>query len=369
MTQNRQLATNTNQWKIKSGTEFVGFRGISTMGEKQLYEVSFTDNTSIRVSSNHCFFTNNLREITTKELNIGVELVGTRKKVVSSITRINVEQSYDIIECDNHQYNTNDILSHNCEFLSSDALLIDSLFLVNITKAIQKSQPVKVIKDVVFFDHIKPEGTYLVGVDPATGSGEDYSVITVFEFPTMVQVAEYRSNTMSTNDMYAILKNLLLYLEHLNTTIYFSVENNGVGEGIIALYEADEQPPEKAEFVSETGKDKRGMYTTNKVKMRACVNLKEMLERRNLFIKSKVLLAELKSFTRRKGSYEAQLGSTDDCVSAMLIVIRLVEEIATYDQVAFDKLYTGDFERWSASDYDGYDGDYNDYDDGLPIVM
>ena len=88
--------------------------------------------------------------------------------------------------------------------------------------------------------------TYLVGVDPATGSGEDFSVITIFEFPSMIQVAEYRSNTMSTNDLYGVLKNLLVYLESMETMVYFSVENNGVGEGIISLYEADEEPPEES---------------------------------------------------------------------------------------------------------------------------
>jgi len=243
------------------------------------------------------------------------------------------------------------------------------LFLVNLTAELLNTMPVKTIKEVTFFQEAKPGGTYLVGVDPATGNGEDYSVITIYDFPNLDQVAEYRSNTMSTNDLYGVLKNILLYFERLNTTVYFSVENNGVGEGIISLFEADEEPPEVAEFVSEMGKKKRGMYTTNKVKMRACVNLKEMLEKGNLHVRSKVLLAELKSFARRKGSYEAQLGSTDDCVSATLIVVRLIEEIASYDQVAFDKLYSGDFERWSSQDYDGYDGTYDENDEGLPITF
>ena len=258
---------------------------------------------------------------------------------------------------------------YECEFLSSDALLIDSLYLANLTVTLENTMPVKTIKEVTFFQDVRPGGTYLIGVDPATGSGEDYSVITVFDFPNLEQVAEYRSNTMSTNDMYGILKNILLYFERLDTTVYFSVENNGVGEGIISLFEADEEPPETCEFVSEMGKGKRGMYTTNKTKMRACVNLKEMLEKGNLHIKSKVFLAELKSFARRKGSYEAQLGSTDDCVSASLIVVRLIEEIASYDQVAFDKLYSGDFEKWGQADYDGYDGQYDENDEGLPMTM
>jgi hypothetical protein len=258
---------------------------------------------------------------------------------------------------------------YECTFLSSEALLISSIFLANITPDIEKIKPINVVKEVVLYREIKQGGTYLVGVDPATGSGEDYSVITVFEFPSLVQVAEYRSNTMSTNDLYGILKNLLKYLEKNRTEVYFSVENNGVGEGVIALYEADENPPENAEFVSEEGKNKRGMTTTSRSKMKACVNFKEMFEKRQLHIMSRVLLAELKAYVRNKGAYAAQLGSTDDCISAVLIIIRLIEEIASYDQEAFDKLYAGEFDEWGENEWDGYEGGYDEGDEGLPIIV
>ncbi len=257
---------------------------------------------------------------------------------------------------------------YECVFLSSEALLISSMWLANKTPEIEKVVPVKVIKDVVFFQEIRRGGTYLLGVDPATGSGNDYSVITLFEFPSLRQVAEYRSNTMSTNDLYGVLKNILKYLQTLETMVYFSIENNGVGEGVISLYEADETSPDNCEFVSEEGKNKRGMTTTAKSKMKACVNLKEMIEKGNLHIMSKILLAELKAYVRNKGAYAAQPGATDDCIAAVLVVVRLIEEIATYDQEAFDKLYTSQHDEWSAEDYDGY-GDYDENDQGLPIAF
>lgn len=264
---------------------------------------------------------------------------------------------------------------YECIFLSSEALLISSQVLANMTPRIQKSTPVSVVKDsrtdaaVMLWHEIKPGGTYLIGVDPATGTGEDFSVITVYEFPNMLQVGEYRSNTMSTNDLYSVLKNLLVYLEKKQTLVYFSIENNGVGEGIISLYEADESPPENAEFVSEEGKSRRGMTTTSKTKMKACVNLKEMIEKGNLTISSPILLAELKMYVRSKGAYAAQAGGTDDCVSASLIIVRLLEEIATYEQVAFDRLYAGDFEQWSDGEWDGYEQGYDDNDEGMPMSI
>jgi hypothetical protein len=257
---------------------------------------------------------------------------------------------------------------YECEFLSSDALLIESLVLQNMTPQITKIRPIGVANDVVVWHEIVPGGTYLVGVDPATGSGEDYSVITVYDFPRLRQVAEYRSNTMSTNGLYGILKNVLLHLEKKNAMVYFSIENNGVGEGIISLYEADEHPPANAEFVSEEGSKRRGMTTTSRTKMKACVNLKELIEKNNMEIFSQILLAELKMFVRTRGAYAAQPGGTDDCVSATLIVVRLVEEIATYEQEAFNKLYAGEVEEWSDKDWDGYT-DYDDNDEGMPISV
>lgn len=258
---------------------------------------------------------------------------------------------------------------YECVFLSSDSLLIDSLFLTNITPLIEAIVPKLTVNDVVLFDEIKPASTYLLGVDPATGSGEDYSVITIFEFPSMVQVGEYRSNTMSTNDLYGVMKNILKHIESKGAMVYFSIENNGVGQGLIALYEADEEPLKLAEFVSEDGKNKLGFTTTARSKMRACVNLKEMLEKENMHITSRILLSELKSYVRSRGAYAAQAGATDDCIAATLIVLRLVEEIAAYEQAAFDKLYSGDYDEWKQSDWDGYDEGYDENDEGLPVIL
>jgi len=258
---------------------------------------------------------------------------------------------------------------YNCVFLSSDTLLIDSLFLTNITPQIEKIVPKIVVNDVILFEEIKPISTYLVGVDPSAGSGEDFSVITIYEFPSMIQVGEYRSNTMSTNDLYTILKNILRHMESKHAKIYFSIENNGVGQGLIALYEADENPLKQAEFISETGKDKLGITTTAKSKMRACVNLKEMLEKGNMHIRSKMLLSELKSYVRSRGAYAAQAGATDDCIAATLIVIRLIEEISTYEQAAYDKLYSGEVDEWDSADWDGYGEEYDENDEGMPMVL
>lgn len=240
---------------------------------------------------------------------------------------------------------------YECVFISSDPLLIDTVVLSNLTAQTLNNKPTLKVGDIVFYRQPPSHTTYLVGMDPATGSGKDYTTIVVFEFPSMQQVAEYRSNTTSSALAYYELKKMLKILEKTNSTVYFSVENNGVGEAIMALFEADESPPETAEFVSESGKNRRGMTTTSKSKMKACLAFKEMIEKNTINIMSPVIISEAKNFVRVGGSYEAKTGATDDLISSCLVSIRIIEEIATFDQTAHDKLYSSKYTSDESSDY------------------
>lgn len=244
---------------------------------------------------------------------------------------------------------------YECKFLSSDPMLFDTMVMAILTEEVKQIKPYGTINDIIFFKPPVQNGMYLAGVDPATGTGEDYSTIVVFEFPSLEQVAEWRSNTMSSVQAYYQLKKLLSIYERAQATVYFSVENNGVGEGMISLYEADESPPELAEFVSEAGAKRRGMTTTGKSKMKACVTIKDMVERNSIKINSRSLIEEMKQYVRKAGSYAAKIGGTDDLISSCLIVVRLLEEVSTFDQDAYDKLYAHayiqDDSEWSENDY------------------
>lgn len=259
---------------------------------------------------------------------------------------------------------------YECEFISSDPLLIDTVVLANITNVVKQIQPVGVLGDLTFFKEPASASMLLVGVDPSTGSGSDFMVFEVFEFPSMEQVAEFRSNTTSSVTGYHMLKKLLLMLGKTKAAVYFSIENNGVGEAMIALLESDENPPDTAEFISESGQKRKGMTTTGKSKMRACLSLKETIERNALKLKSKILVEELKQFVRKNGSYAAKRGGTDDTVSATLIVLRLLEEISMYDQEAYDKLYASSYLKDDGSNFStsATDSVVSDSDEPLPFI-
>lgn len=231
-----------------------------------------------------------------------------------------------------------------CLFLSSDQTLFDSYMVTQAEEHAKTYRQEYKVAGHTFYKKLDTSKSYIVGIDPATGSGNDYSVIQVMEFPSMIQVMEYRTNSVSSPVVYTQLKQILSFLEKFTKDVYFSVESNGVGEGIIALYQADESPPVHAHFVSETNSKRLGFHTSASSKIKTGLKMKDLFERRNITFYSPILFHEMKNYVRRDGAYAANPGATDDCISAMLVVFRILEEMASYDDDAYVKLYSVDAE-------------------------
>jgi len=240
-----------------------------------------------------------------------------------------------------------------CKFISSDHNLFDGRCVGDMEKRniLDKIEPLFHIDEQPFWAHIDKDKSYIVGVDPASGSGNDHSVIEVFEFPSLIQVSEFRSNKLDAPLVYTRLKKILKYLEHFTDDVYFSIENNGVGQAMIALYQTDQAPPEKSFFISQGNSEtKLGFTTTDKSKMKTCLQFKNLFEKMGMRIFSEVCLTEMKNYVRKGSAYAAQVGATDDCVSAINVVFRIMEEIAQHDPRAFDKLYVVDMEGGAEGD-------------------
>jgi hypothetical protein len=361
---------NTQDLEILTDSGFRPFVGIvETSKNTETLRFDFEDGSHIEVTPNHQFITKTIRvdnnasidsTIHAQSLQIG-DCVCTMDGQVQivNITPGNKQTTYDLIEVGDHKFKTNGVISHNCEFLSSDPLLIDSMVLAKLESNI--CEPIYEDMGWHFWQHIKPNRTYIISVDPATGTGEDFTTMQVFDYQDISTVAQFRSNTMSSPSVYASLKLMLNKIYNIGSSCYFSVENNGVGEGIIALYENDENIPDNCDFVSEEGSNRLGMRTEHKVKLRCCLTLKQMIEGGTLNIKSSTVLKELRSFVASKGSYSAMIGATDDLISGLLIMIRILGELASFDQQAFDALHSykevGNFKD-IVDDSEDYDDNY-----------
>jgi hypothetical protein len=235
-----------------------------------------------------------------------------------------------------------------CQFISSDAMLLDSLKL----SYLRSKPPVTSSMGFKFWTtNIGGRGkTYLVGLDPSTGNGKDFTVIEVFEFPKLEQVAELRLNSVSIPLIYAKLKWLFKQLRRPDAgkgraEVLWSFERNGVGEALVAMIQNDDSPDggvyiDGVELYNENPL-RLGCYTSGKSKLLACMQMKNLIEKgaAGLKINSEMMLYELQNYVSAAGSFQAKPGCTDDTISALTIIIKVLSRLASYDDRARKVVY------------------------------
>ena len=223
----------------------------------------------------------------------------------------------------------------DCEFIIWDETLINPGHLVEMSGL----DPVERQGQVRWYKKPDPQYTYVVAMDPSLGTGGDPAAIQVFELPTFKQIGEWQHNRTPVQQQVCILSEFIRYLnETVNqNNIYYSVENNTLGEAaLISINEIGEENI-KGIFLSEpkrAGSGRRyrkGFNTTNSTKISACAKLKNLIESKRMTIVSKPLISELKTFVAHGPSYAAKPGETDDLVMALILVIRMAMLLQSFD--------------------------------------
>lgn len=340
-----ELVKNAESILVNTPSGFKRFAGVARSWHEKIVKLK-CDGIEHKVSLKHKFYVDDdWAEAYTLQKGMFLTGAALQNIVIESVEIINEPQwLYDLIDVDGgNAYITNGIISHNCEFLSSDALLINSM------RLIQLKDEKEIFSDMGFKFWVQPEDLggagkiYLVSLDPATGNGNDFSAIEIFEFPSLKQIGEFHSNDLNIPLIYAKLKWVLNKLTEAKnrgrSEVLWTFERNGVGEAISALHYNDEKAPEHAELYSDHD-IKRGVFTSGKNKILSCLKLKTLVEKTSngITIFSKQLNYELKHFIASGGSYQAKAGATDDCVMATVGIMRLLERLATYDERAFAKV-------------------------------
>ena len=160
----------------------------------------------------------------------------------------------------------------------------------------------------------------------------------------MKQVAEWMHNKTPVTDQIRIMKGLAQTIqeESPDSEIYWSVENNTLGEAALVVIQEMGEDNIPGTFVSQPRAQNRayrkGFTTTNKSKLAACSKLKNWIESDKMTIYSHTLLQELKTFIARGSSYSGKDGEKDDLVMSTLLVIRIVQQVAQYDENSYDEL-------------------------------
>jgi hypothetical protein len=222
-----------------------------------------------------------------------------------------------------------------CEFIINDETLIAPTTLIDL----EGTEPLFKTGQVRWYRQPEPGKIYVVGLDPSIGTGGDPAAIEVWEANTTEQVAEWRHNQTDIPAQIRILNDIVNHIYSFtkdDKTIYYSVENNTVGEAaLISIAEWGEENI-RGYFLSDPNavgmgrRARKGFNTTNKSKISACAKLKNLIESGRMKIRSRSLVSELKTFVAHGTSYAAKIGETDDLVMATILVVRMLQILQSY---------------------------------------
>jgi len=242
-----------------------------------------------------------------------------------------------------------------CEFVTDDETLINPLTLSRLSGV----KPEFYTGTVRWFKDPEPNKTYIAALDPCVGTGYDYAAIQVYELPEMIQVAEWQHNQTAPRQQVAQLMKILFFIDQSlrdhpqqmgDPEIFWTVENNGLGEAILQIIEDTGEERFPGTFVSEKkrkGQSRRfrkGLNTDNRKKLSACARAKSLIESDRMIIKSTQLIKELKTFVSLENSFKAKSGTHDDLVSAMLLCVRMLDVVLGWSN------HTGDLREFIDED-------------------
>ena len=217
----------------------------------------------------------------------------------------------------------------NLRFIISDETLINPNTLIDL----EGIEPIDRTGQVRWYKRPEKGKLYSVSLDPSLGTGSDPAAIQIFDASTTTQIGEWKHNKTDIPSQIKLLASITEYIAETTkepNNIYYSLENNTIGEAaLISLREYGESNI-SGTFLSEPGKQRKGFNTTHKSKVSACAKFKSLLESKKMTIHSRSLISELKSFVASNNTYSAKPGEHDDLVMATLLSVRIMQQLASY---------------------------------------
>ena len=232
---------------------------------------------------------------------------------------------------------------HECEPVIYDETLVSAIHLMEL----DGRDPLEKQGQVRWYKRPEPGQQYIIALDPSLGTGGDPSAIQVIEIPSLTKVAEWKHNQTVIQRQIAIVKEIAEYIFSVTgteTDIYYSVENNTLGEAaLVSIAEVGEENI-RGTFLSEPARAgnvrrfRKGFNTTHKPKLAACAKLKTLIESGRLTLYSKPLIGELKTFVAHGMSFAAKPGETDDLVMSLVLALRMIQVLQGFDSALDDRL-------------------------------
>jgi hypothetical protein len=214
----------------------------------------------------------------------------------------------------------------NIQFLGSSGTLIAGWKL----KEMVIKKPIKWNTEGFYqYEEPQKEHTYAAIADVSRGKGLDYSAVQVIDITQMPykQVATFRNNLLTPGDFTSVVHRLATQYNNAYVLIEINDIGEQVGYGLMMDFEYEnilltESAGARGKRLSAgfgRGKSDKGVRTTTLVKSQGCSMLKYLIEEDQLIVNDENTIDELRRFSKKNKSYEAELGSTDDLTMCLVL--------------------------------------------------
>jgi hypothetical protein len=319
---------NNNRFLINTPTGYEEFKGVQKKIVDSLYTFTFDDDSFIKCSGNHAFLTNQgfkkAKDIT-KENTLSNKIIKNISYILGKF------EVFDPVGVNKHStYFSNDIVSHNTEFLGSTNTLISGTKLQQLvySQPIADHDKMTVYEKPIKGDDDKTkEHLYLICVDVSEGRNMDASAFSVIDISTTPyrQVAVYHSSSISPILFPTVIYNAAKYYN--DAYILIEVNNNPQVADIIHqdleyenLFKVMTGNKKPQQLCSGFGRGvQMGVKMSPAVKRIGCSNLKTLIEGNKLVIQDFDTISELTTFVANKTSFAAEEDANDDIVMTLVI--------------------------------------------------
>lgn len=328
---NNSIALNTS-YEILTPTGWQDFIGIKR-SIKDTIKICFTDGTHTICTHDHTFMCGH-RQIRAASL-LPAKTLG--KKTIVSVSQHEILDVYDPINvAGGNVYYSDDIISHNCQFLGSSGTLINASRIAQLAAVHPEyskdgldilEYPIRNIRDTN--NNILQGHTYILVADVSRGLNGDYSAFTVVDVTSMPYklVAKFRDNMISP----LLYPNIIHKVARDFNNAYVLVEIKENGQQIADILQ-HELEYENILFISRGNggqhltagfggrhTTQNGVMTSSQVKRIGCDVVKTLIEESKLLINDADTISEMSTFIQVKNSYAADEGYHDDLMMCLVL--------------------------------------------------
>lgn len=320
----------TKNTKIATSEGFKNFVGIQKVIKNGRIKILLENGKLLLCSLTHRIMTNDgwkkAIDIKSEDLIIGN---GFKSKVFFIDYEEGQFEFYDIVGVENSQFYSNDILSHNCEFLGSANTLIHPAVLSRLIYV----KPLEVSHEVKIYKHPVKDHVYCMTVDVSEGLGLDSSSFVVIDCSTVPYevVATYANPNISQLMFPSLLANVGKFYN--NAAILVEIN---IGSQVVNILHHDleydnivmtKMSGRKGTIIGTAGNQNRlGIKTTKITKRIGCANLKTLIETDKLNLNDYGIVNELSTYVVDGTSYNAEEGHHDDLVMCLVLFAWMISQ-------------------------------------------